>query len=68
MVGLFPDEVQDEVFATPDVRICGIFSPGAIVVPTDGGYLANGKWSFNTGARQSAWNTNAAGPDLDPDQ
>jgi 3-hydroxy-9,10-secoandrosta-1,3,5(10)-triene-9,17-dione monooxygenase len=60
MVGLFPDEVQDEVFATPDVRICGIFSPGAIVVPTDGGYIINGKWSFNTGARQSAWNTNAA--------
>lgn len=60
MVGLFPDEVQDEVFSKPDVRICGILSPGAIVVPTDGGYIANGKWSFNTGARQSTWNTNAA--------
>lgn len=60
MVGLFPDEVQDEVFATPDVRICGILSPGAIAVPADGGYLVNGKWSFNTGARQSMWNTNAA--------
>jgi alkylation response protein AidB-like acyl-CoA dehydrogenase len=60
MIGLFPDEVQDEVFATPDVRICGIFSPGAIVVPADGGYVINGKWSFNTGARQSTWNTNAA--------
>lgn len=60
MVGLFPDEVQDEVFSAPDVRICGILSPGAIVVPADGGYIINGKWSFNTGARQSAWNTNAA--------
>lgn len=60
MVGLFPDEVQDEVFAAPDVRICGILSPGALVVPTDGGYIVNGKWSFNTGARQSKWNTNAA--------
>lgn len=60
MIGLFPDEVQDEVFATPDVRICGIFSPGAIVMPADGGYVINGKWSFNTGARQSTWNTNAA--------
>jgi alkylation response protein AidB-like acyl-CoA dehydrogenase len=59
-VGLFPDEVQDEVFSTPDVRICGILSPGAIVVPTNGGYIVNGKWSFNTGARQSTWNTNAA--------
>jgi alkylation response protein AidB-like acyl-CoA dehydrogenase len=60
MLGLFPDEVQDEVFATPDVRISGILSPGAVAVPTDGGYILNGKWSFNTGAQQSTWNTNAA--------
>lgn len=60
MMGLFPDEVQDEVFATPDVRISGILSPGAMAVPTDGGFVVNGKWSFNSGARQSTWNTNAA--------
>ncbi len=60
MMGLFPDEVQDEVFAAPDVRICGILSPGAMAVPTDGGYIVNGKWSFNSGAQQSTWNTNAA--------
>jgi alkylation response protein AidB-like acyl-CoA dehydrogenase len=60
MMGLFPDEVQDEVFATPDVRICGILSPGAMAVPTGGGYIVNGKWSFNSGAQQSTWNTNAA--------
>jgi alkylation response protein AidB-like acyl-CoA dehydrogenase len=60
MMGLFPDEVQDEVFATPDVRISGILSPGAMAAPVDGGYLVNGKWSFNSGARQSTWNTNAA--------
>lgn len=60
MAGLFPDEVQDEVFAAPNVRISGILSPGAVAVPTEGGYLLNGKWSFNTGAQQSAWNANAA--------
>ena len=60
MLGLFPDEVQDEVFATPDVRICGILGPTAMGVPTDGGIILNGKWSFNTGALQSTWNTNAA--------
>lgn len=60
MIGLFPDEVQDEVFATPDVRVSGILSPSAMAVPVDGGFLLNGKWSFNTGAQQSSWNTNAA--------
>jgi alkylation response protein AidB-like acyl-CoA dehydrogenase len=60
MLGLFPDVVQDEVFATPHVRISGILSPGAMAMPTDGGFIINGKWSFNTGAQQSTWNTNAA--------
>jgi alkylation response protein AidB-like acyl-CoA dehydrogenase len=60
MMGLFPDEVQDRVFSTPDVRICGILSPSAVAVPAEGGFIVNGKWSFNTGAQQSAWNTNAA--------
>lgn len=60
MTGLFPDEVQDEIFATPDVRISGILSPGAMAVPADGGFIINGRWSFNTGAQQSMWNTNAA--------
>lgn len=60
MAGMFPDEVQDEIFATPDVRISGILSPSALAVPADGGVVLNGKWSFNTGAQQSHWNTNAA--------
>lgn len=60
MAGLFPDEVQDEIFSTPDVRISGILSPGAIAVPTDGGVIVNGQWKFNSGSQQSHWNTNAA--------
>jgi 3-hydroxy-9,10-secoandrosta-1,3,5(10)-triene-9,17-dione monooxygenase len=60
IVGLFPDHVQDEVFSTEDVRVCGILSPSAMARPVKGGYVVNGKWSFNTGARHSHWNTNSA--------
>ncbi|MET8357822.1 acyl-CoA dehydrogenase family protein [Micromonospora sp. NPDC005171] len=60
ITGLFPDSVRKEVFADPSVRISGILSPTAVAVPTEGGYLLNGKWSFNTGATQSQWNANAA--------
>ncbi|MER7418435.1 acyl-CoA dehydrogenase family protein [Micromonospora peucetia] len=60
MVGLFPDSVREEVFADPDVRISGILSPTAMAVPVEGGYQVDGKWSFNTGCLQSAWNVNAA--------
>jgi alkylation response protein AidB-like acyl-CoA dehydrogenase len=55
MTGLFPDEVQDEVFATPNVRICGTLSPGGMAAPADGGIVVNGKWGFITGALHSHW-------------
>ncbi|WP_335936521.1 acyl-CoA dehydrogenase family protein [Streptomyces sp. PTD5-9] len=55
MTCLFPDSVQDEVFATPDVRICGTLSPSALAVPAPGGITVNGKWGFVSGARHSHW-------------
>ncbi|MGQ0842322.1 acyl-CoA dehydrogenase family protein [Actinokineospora sp.] len=60
IAGLFPDSVQDEIFSTPDVRVCGILSPSATAAPTKGGVIVNGKWTFNSGSQQSHWNTNAA--------
>ncbi|MCN0151982.1 acyl-CoA dehydrogenase family protein [Salinispora arenicola] len=55
MAGLFPDEVQDEVFATPDVRICGTLSPSAMAAPAEGGIVVNGKWGFMSGAHHAHW-------------
>src|SRR5437868_13110852 len=46
MAGLFPDSVQDEVFATPDVRVCGTLSPSGSAQPVDGGIVVNGRWGF----------------------
>lgn len=55
MVGLFPDEVQDEVFAGGEGRTCGTLSPSAIANPVDGGIVVNGKWGFISGALHSDW-------------
>ncbi|MFH9425754.1 acyl-CoA dehydrogenase family protein [Streptomyces sp. NPDC017529] len=60
MAGLFPDEVQDEIFVDPDVRISGILSPTVQAVPAAGGVVLDGRWTFNSGARHSEWNTCAA--------
>lgn len=57
LAGLFPDEAQEEVFASGDVRVCGLLSPTGTAVETDGGFVVNGSWSFNTGAAQSQWNS-----------
>jgi 3-hydroxy-9,10-secoandrosta-1,3,5(10)-triene-9,17-dione monooxygenase len=51
--------VQDEIFSEPGVRVTGIISPSAVAVPTGGGVIVNGRWSFNTGSTQARWNTNA---------
>lgn len=69
MAGLFPDDVQDEVFATPDVRICGTLSPSAMAVPADGGIVVNGKWGFISGAHHAHWQEIVAvlvSPDSEP--
>lgn len=55
MAGLFPDEVQDEVFATPDVRVCGTLSPAGSAVPAPGGFRVTGRWGFISGALHSHW-------------
>jgi len=55
MAGMFPDQVQDEVFSTPDVRVCGTLSPSAMAVPAKGGIVVNGKWGFISGALHSHW-------------
>jgi alkylation response protein AidB-like acyl-CoA dehydrogenase len=55
MACLFPDEVQDEVFSTKDVRVCGTLSPTAFAKPTAGGVVLNGKWGFISGAWHSHW-------------
>jgi alkylation response protein AidB-like acyl-CoA dehydrogenase len=60
MAGLFPDHVQDEIFADENVRISGILGPTAVAVPVDNGFVVNGKWSFNSGVQQAQWETNAA--------
>ena len=59
LAGLLPDEAQDEIFGDGEVRVCGSVGPNGVAVPTDGGYILNGSWHFNTGSSQSQWDTHA---------
>ncbi|MEU8635240.1 acyl-CoA dehydrogenase family protein [Amycolatopsis sp. NPDC048633] len=55
MVGMFPDAVQDEVYTTENVRVCGTLSPTAMAAKAPGGYVVNGQWGFISGALHSHW-------------
>jgi len=55
IVCMFPDQVQDEVFSTPNVRLVGTLSPTAMATPAAGGIVINGKWGFISGALHSHW-------------
>lgn len=59
LAGLLPDEAQDKIFADPNARFCGSVSPNGVAVPTEGGYILNGRWHFNTGAQQAEWDTHS---------
>jgi 3-hydroxy-9,10-secoandrosta-1,3,5(10)-triene-9,17-dione monooxygenase len=53
---LFPDEVQDEIFAEPDVRITVSFPLGGTVARSDGdGYRLSGRWPFNSGCAHAKY-------------
>jgi len=55
LASVFPDEAQQEIFATGDPRISGVFSPTGTAVPTSGGLIVNGRWGFNTGCHGADW-------------
>lgn len=63
MAGLWPDEVLDEVFAVPDVRVCGTLSVGGQATRVPGGWKFSGTWRFNSGLLHSHWKVTAAMPD-----
>ncbi|MGW1059073.1 acyl-CoA dehydrogenase family protein [Micromonospora rubida] len=70
LAGLFPDAAQDEVFATPNARVCGTNSVGGTAIPTDGGVVVNGSWHFISGAHHAHWQEIAAvvlRPDAEPE-
>ncbi|WP_177238835.1 acyl-CoA dehydrogenase family protein [Pseudonocardia ammonioxydans] len=70
MVGHFPASVQEAVFARPDVRVSGSFTPSAELIPVDGGYWLSGRWPYNTGCLHAHWDVLVArlagpnGPEL----
>jgi alkylation response protein AidB-like acyl-CoA dehydrogenase len=55
MTSQFPDEVQDEIYSTENVRVSGTLSPSGLATPTDGGVIVNGKWGFISGAHHAHW-------------
>jgi alkylation response protein AidB-like acyl-CoA dehydrogenase len=52
---LMEDDVADEIYATPDLRITLAVSPAARAVRVDGGYRVSGQWMWNTAGIHSNW-------------
>jgi alkylation response protein AidB-like acyl-CoA dehydrogenase len=56
IAALFPDEAQDEIFTSPNVRVGGTLIPDATAVARpDGSYIVNGTSAFATGCRDADW-------------
>lgn len=55
MAAHLPAAAQEEIFSTPDVRVCGSFTPLATLEKKGGSYLLNGRWPYNTGCLHAHW-------------
>ena len=56
MIGLFPVQAQDDVFAAqPDAIISGAFAPRGKAIQVPGGYRVSGFWPFCSGSPAANW-------------
>lgn len=61
LVGLFPEQAQDEVFADPDARVTATINiVDARAIPEDGGFRVTGTFPFNSGSLHAQWAAHAA--------
>lgn len=52
----FDPKAQDEVWGQDqDTWIASPYAPMGVAVPTDGGYILNGRWSFSSGTDHCQW-------------
>ncbi|GGU41131.1 acyl-CoA dehydrogenase family protein [Streptomyces violascens] len=55
LAALFPEQAQEEVFADPQARVTGVFSPTATSRKVTGGWRMSGRWYYNSGSSHSGW-------------
>jgi len=55
VVGLWPLEAQEEVWADPRALVCGSYVPNGTCAPVAGGYKISGRWGFASNCDHSAW-------------
>ncbi|MFJ7270794.1 acyl-CoA dehydrogenase family protein [Streptomyces sp. NPDC099050] len=62
IISQYPDLAQEEIYATSggSLKVSGGFTPTGRATRTDGGFVLNGSWRFNTGIRGADWNILAA--------
>ena len=50
-----PDDAAREIYGAPDAVVAGALRPTGRARRVDGGFVVDGRWSFASGIRHSAW-------------
>ena len=50
-----PEDAAGEIYSAPDAVVAGALRPTGRARPVDGGFVVDGRWSFASGIRHSAW-------------
>ncbi|MBV9017143.1 MAG: acyl-CoA dehydrogenase family protein, partial [Alphaproteobacteria bacterium] len=50
-----PEDTAREIYGAPDAVVAGALRPSGRARPVNGGFVVDGRWSFASGIRHSAW-------------
>src|SRR5215472_4282141 len=50
-----PEDAAREIYGAPDAVVAGALRPSGRARPVNGGFIVDGRWSFASGIRHSAW-------------
>src|SRR5579864_9332344 len=50
-----PEDAAREIYGAADAVVAGALRPSGRARPVDGGFVVDGRWSFASGIRHSAW-------------
>lgn len=54
-IGFYPEEIQDEYWASAKPRSASSYMPVGKAVPAQGGFRLSGRWGFSSGIENSGW-------------